>query len=238
MSARATRHGAGLAMALALALPAAGLAQPGPSAPPPAGAPVAGPAHAPGPAPRKPVGGRLDTVEAIEASLHSGYHAVLLLGAESFDSRICSLFAASYRDSFVMQSDKVIYFPRRAAYGDPTLRCDPLNAVYDSAINFDLNDSVLSAMPVAPILMIVCTDARNRFVNKGFLVFNAKDSDNAIKKQIADFDSYYRKGLAAWMDEKQIDKPPPSGFLDSIGDAASSVGDRLLSRQPKNTPCH
>jgi hypothetical protein len=221
MSRQASRGWAALAMAAAFALPATtGFAQlPGGAAP----------AHPAASGPRKPVGGHVDTLSAVETSLRSGYHAVLLLGIEPLDSKICRIFVNTYGDSFVLETEKVIYFTKRTTYSDPTIKCDQLAAAYDSQILFDLNEGdLLSGLPTAPTLMIVCRDPRGELVNKGYVLFSQRDGDNVVQRRFAAFDSYYRKGPAGWEDGKLID-----GSLDLL----DSIKNLIFFRSAKNTPC-
>jgi len=211
---------AAILLAAALALPAPGFAQ----EPPAAASPRP-------PAQHFPVGGKVDTLAAVQQGLNQGYRAVLLLGLEPLDSRVCRIFLQAYHDSLTQgESDKLIYFPRKASYADTAHLCEELNAAYDTQLLFQLNEGdLLADMRPGPTLMIVCRDARGELVNKGYVAFSNSDADNVLQRRFIAFDSYYRKGPAAWRDGKQID-----GSMDLL----DTLGNLILFRSPKNTPCH
>ncbi len=217
---------AAIAMAAALALPARGYAQD-----PPAAAAALPPAAPRPPAQHFPVGGKLETLAQVQQGLNQGYRAVLLLGLEPLDSRVCRVFLQAYHDSLTQgESDKLIYFPRKASYADTAHLCEQLNAAYDTQLLFQLNEGdLLADMRPAPTLMIVCRDARGELVNKGYVAFSSGDADNVLQRRFIAFDSYYRKGPTAWQDGKQID-----GSMDLL----DTLGNLILFRSPKNTPCH
>ncbi len=230
---RRTKPWAALALAAALALPASGFAQL-PPAPAPAPAHPAAPltpATPPTPAQHFPVGGKVDTLAGVQQGLNQGYRAVLLLGLEPLDGRVCRIFLQAYHDSLTQgESDKLIYFPRKASYSETAHLCDELNAAYDTQLLFQLNEGdLLSTMRPGPTLMIVCRDARGELVNKGYVAFSNSDADNVLQRRFIAFDSYYRKGPTAWRDGKQID-----GSMDLL----DTLGNLILFRPPKNTPCH
>lgn len=214
---------AALILATALALPAGAFAQ----APPAAALPT--PPRPP--VQHFPVGGKLDTLAGVQQGLNQGYRAVLLLGLEPLDGRVCRVFLQAYQDSLREgESDKLIYFPRKASYADTAHLCEELNAAYDTQLMFQLNEGdMLSDMTrPTPTLMIVCRDAHGELVNKGYVAFSTNDADNVLQRRLIAFDSYYRKGPAAWRDGKQID-----GSMDLL----DTLGNLILFRSPKNTPC-
>jgi hypothetical protein len=223
-------HWAALTLAAALALPAMSFAQVPPVAAPLA-APVIPPVTPPVTPQHFPVGGKVDTLAGVQRGLNQGYRAVLLLGLEPLDGRVCRIFLQAYHDSLIEgESDKLIYFPRKASYSDTAHLCDELNAAYDTQLLFQLNEGdLLSAMRPGPTLMIVCRDARGELVNKGYVAFSRSDADNVLQRRFIAFDSYYRKGPTAWRDGRQID-----GSMDLL----DALGHLVLFRSPKNTPCH
>ena len=225
---RSAKCWAALALASTLVLPASAFAQD----PPAAAAALSAPPRPPAPpAQHFPVGGKVDTLAAVQQGLNQGYRAVLLLGLEPLDGRVCRVFLQAYHDSLTQgESDKLIYFPRKASYSDTAHLCDELNAAYDTQMLFQLNEGdLLSDMRPAPTLMIVCRDARGELVNKGYVAFSTSDADNVLQRRFIAFDSYYRKGPSAWQDGKQID-----GSMDLL----DAIGNLILFRSPKKTPCH
>jgi hypothetical protein len=163
-----------------------------------------GPSSAPS---SRPVGARVDTSDAIIASLRTGYHAILFLGRGATDQRICQVFVDTYSDGFLVPHTKVIYFARRSTYADATLDCRKLTQAYDVRVQTELDDDLRLGQFTQPrLLMIICRDRSDQFIDKGHVVFDSDDGDS-IQRKFTAFESYYRKGPDAWSDRKEIDKP-------------------------------
>lgn len=218
--------------------PQAAFSQPAPGSSSAASSPAsAGPARR-GAAPSAPAG-RLETVSSIMDTMAHGAHAVMFLGLEKFDARICDLYAYAYRNTFIVQSDKLVYFPRQQEWNDAKPGCNPIKAAYNGDITANrLVEPLLTPLPPAPILMVVCTSPSGKLINKGFVAFNPKDGDNDIKAHFDHFNTYFSRGQKDWMDSKWIDRPGPDTWLGHFADWGSTAWDYVpIFGRPKNTDC-